>query len=246
MTTTEERLQWWREARFGLFVHWGLYSKLAGEWDGTTVKGIGEWIMHNGKIPIAEYEKLADTFNPHRFNADEWAQLAEDAGMKYFVITSKHHEGFCMFDSASNPYNIVNKTPFKRDPLKELADACNKRGIKMCFYYSQDIDWHAEGGAAHWDEIGDGPGWLPYGRPLDDFRLYLDRVVKPNLKELLSNYGPIGLIWFDTPSPLPVNRAKSSRTLSTPYSPLALSVVVSVTMSVITVVSVTTNSLLVR
>ncbi|MBT3294400.1 MAG: alpha-L-fucosidase [Verrucomicrobia bacterium] len=197
--SAEERLEWWHEVRFGMFIHWGLYASLAGEWKGEKIKGIGEWIMRNAKIPVDQYEPLADAFNPVKFDADEWTEIAKQAGMKYLVITAKHHDGFCMFDSPSNPYNIVNRTPFKRDPMKELAEACAKRGIKMCFYYSQALDWHAEGGAGHWDEIGDGKDWLSYARPPEDFRKYLDDVVKPNLRELLSNYGPIGLIWFDTP-----------------------------------------------
>lgn len=197
--TAEERLAWWHEARFGMFIHWGLYAVPAGVWQGEEIRGIGEWIMRNAKIPIPDYEKFADQFNPVKFDAEEWAELARVAGMKYLVITSKHHDGFCLFDSPSNPYNIVNRTPFKRDVMKELSVACNKRGIKLCFYYSQALDWHAEGGAGHWDEIGDGPEWLSYARPAEDFQKYLDTVVKPNLKELLTNYGPIGLIWFDTP-----------------------------------------------
>ena len=199
MTDTEERLKWWHEVRFGMFIHWGLYASLAGEWKGAKIKGIGEWIMRNAEIPVDEYEPLADDFNPVKFDAEAWAEVAKQAGMKYLVITAKHHDGFCMFDSPSNPYNIVNRTPFKRDPMKELAEACAKRGIKMCFYYSQALDWHAPGGAGHWDEVGTGKEWLSYARPPEDFRKYLDDVVKPNLRELLSNYGPIGLIWFDTP-----------------------------------------------
>ena len=195
----EERLKWWHEVRFGMFIHWGLYASLAGEWKGEKIKGIGEWIMRKAEIPVDEYEPLADDFNPVKFDAEAWAEVAKQAGMKYLVITAKHHDGFCMFNSASNPYNIVERTPFKRDPLKELAEACAKRDIKMCFYYSQALDWHAPGGAGHWDEVGTGKEWLSYARPPEDFRKYLDDVVKPNLRELLSNYGPIGLIWFDTP-----------------------------------------------
>ena len=209
----EERLKWWHEARFGMFIHWGLYAELAGEWNGEKIPGIGEWIMRNAKIPIPEYEKLAENFNPVKFDADEWAETASQAGMKYLVITAKHHDGFCMFDSASNPYNIVARTPFKRDPMKELAAACNKRGIKMCFYYSQALDWHAPGGAGHWDEIGEGKGWLSYARPPEDFQKYLDDVVKPNLRELLTNYGPIGLIWFDTPVAITPEQSASLRDL---------------------------------
>jgi alpha-L-fucosidase len=158
---------------------------------------------------------LAGQFNPVKFDADEWAELAQAAGMKYMVITSKHHDGFCMFDSMSNPYNIVAQTPLGRDVMKELAAACNKRGIKLCFYYSQAQDWHAEGGAGHWDEVGDekSNGWLAYARPPEDFQKYLDDVVKPNLRELLTNYGPIGLIWFDTPVAINKEQSESLRDL---------------------------------
>lgn len=211
--TAEERLKWWHEARFGMFIHWGLYASLAGEWKGQKTRSIGEWIMRDLKIPVPEYEALADTFNPVRFDAEEWAELARHAGMKYLVITAKHHEGFCMFDSPSNPYNIVKRTPFGRDPMKELAAACSKRGIRMCFYYSQALDWHADGGAGHWDEVGQGTGWLSYARPLEDFQKYLDTVVKPNLTELLTNYGPIGLIWFDTPVAITPAQSASLRDL---------------------------------
>lgn len=197
--TAEERLKWWHAVRFGMFIHWGLYASLAGSWKGQKTPGIGEWIMRDVKIPVDAYEQLAKDFNPVKFDAEAWAEVAKQAGMKYLVITAKHHDGFCMFDSPSNPYNIVNKTPFKRDPMKELAEACRKRDIKMCFYYSQALDWHAEGGAGHWDEIGSGEEWLSYARPPEDFQAYLHNVVKPNLRELLTNYGPIGLIWFDTP-----------------------------------------------
>lgn len=211
--TAEERLKWWHEARFGMFIHWGLYAVLAGEWNGKKQKSIGEWIMHDLQIPIDEYEKLAPQFNPVKFDAEAWAQLAQDAGMKYLVITSKHHDGFCMFDSKTNPYNIVNKTPFKRDPMKELAAACNKRGISMCFYYSQDLDWHAPGGGGHWEERDASNKWLSYTRPPEDFQKYLDEVVKPNLRELLTNYGPIGLIWFDVPVTITKQQSESLRDL---------------------------------
>jgi len=197
--TQEQRLEWWHDVRFGMFIHWGLYAVPAGEWNGEKIPGIGEWIMFNAKIPIEDYEKLASRFNPVKFDADQWAQVARQAGMKYLVITAKHHDGFCMFDSPSNPYNIVNMTPFKRDPMKELADACNKRGIRMCFYYSQAQDWHAPGGAGHWEELTEKESWTLHRPPAAAFRKYLDDVVKPNLKELLTQYGPIGLIWFDTP-----------------------------------------------
>lgn len=202
MTTTgKDALQWWHEARFGLFIHWGLYAVPAGTWQGKQIPSLGEWIMRNAQIPIAEYEALAPQFNPVKFDADAWAKLAAEAGMKYLVITSKHHDGFCMFRSASNPFNIVSATPFGRDPMAELAVACKKYGLRLCFYYSQAQDWHAPGGAGHWEEA-DGKGWhsaASYTRPHEDFAAYLENVVKPNLRELLTQYGDIGLIWFDTP-----------------------------------------------
>jgi alpha-L-fucosidase len=187
----EQRLKWWRESRFGLFIHWGLYALPAGRWKGKPVPGIGEWIMHREKIPAEEYEKLAGHFNPIRFDAKAWVQLARDAGMKYLTITSKHHDGFAMYDSKADPYNIVDATPFGRDPLKELAAECRKAGIKICFYYSQDQDWHHPGGS--------GNDWDYPDRTKEEFAQYLKTKVKPQLKELLTQYGPIGLIWFDTP-----------------------------------------------
>jgi len=201
MTEQNDRLAWWREARFGMFIHWGVYAVPAGIWKGEQVPSLGEWIMRNARIPIAEYEKLADKFNPVKFDADEWVSLAKRAGMRYIVITSKHHDGFCMFRSAANPYNIVDRTPFGRDPMKELSEACAKHGLRLCFYYSQSQDWHAPGGAGHWEEADEEGlrNWNKYPGNLERFAEYLEAVVKPNLTELLTQYGPIGLIWFDTP-----------------------------------------------
>ena len=147
--------------------------------------------MHREKIPAPDYEKLAGRFNPSRFDAGAWVQLARDAGMKYLVITSKHHDGFAMYHSRADPYNIVDATPFSRDPMKELAVECRKAGIKMCFYYSQDQDWHHPGGS--------GNDWDYPDRTKEEFAHYLKTKVKPQLRELLTQYGPIGLIWFDTP-----------------------------------------------
>jgi alpha-L-fucosidase len=187
----DKRLQWWREARFGMFIHWGLYAVPAGEWKGQPIAGIGEWIMNRAKIPVKEYEQLAGQFNPVKFNAEQWVQLAKDAGMKYIVITSKHHDGFAMYGSKVSRYNIVDATPFKRDPMKELAAACRKAGIKLCFYYSHAQDWHEPDGAGNnWDFLPD---------EKKDFARYFEAKAKPQVRELLANYGPIGLIWFDTP-----------------------------------------------
>ena len=120
----QARLAWFRDAKFGLFIHWGLYAIPAGEWKGKYVPGIGEWIMNRARIPVAEYEQLAKQWNPVKFDPDAWVQMAQDAGMKYIVITSKHHDGFALFKSAASPYNVADATPFTRDILKELADAC--------------------------------------------------------------------------------------------------------------------------
>ena len=198
----DARMQWWREARFGMFIHWGLYSIPAGTWDGKQIPGIGEWIMNNASIPVAQYKALASQFNPTGFSAQDIVALAKSAGMKYIVITSKHHDGFAMFKSEANSFNIVDATPFKRDPIRELAEECRKQGIKLGFYYSQDQDWTAPGGDAyktdhhdlpshHWDPAQDG-----------DFDTYLRTKAIPQLKELLSNYGEFpAVIWFDTPTP---------------------------------------------
>jgi alpha-L-fucosidase len=164
----QARMAWWREARFGMFIHWGVYA----------IPGRGEWYMFNQKVPITEYEKYPARFNPVQFDAREWVRLAKDAGMKYIVITSKHHDGFCMWDSKVSTYDIVDRTPFKRDPLKELAVACREEGIRLCFYYSI-MDWH------HPDASG------------ARFPLYREEYLKPELKELLTGYGPIGVLWFD-------------------------------------------------
>jgi alpha-L-fucosidase len=187
---TDPRLDWWRDAKFGMFIHWGLYAIPAGFWKGEAVSGIGEWIMLRARIPVAEYEKLAAEFNPVKFDAAGWVSLARRAGQKYLVITSKHHDGFSLFDSAVTDYDMVDATPFKRDVLKELAEECQKQGIKLGFYYSQTQDWH------HPD--GDGNDW-DYAEAQKDFDGYIRNYVAPQVRELLTNYGPIAIIWFDTP-----------------------------------------------
>jgi alpha-L-fucosidase len=196
----EARLAWFRDAKFGLFIHWGLYALPAGEWNGRTVPGLGEWIMNRAQIPVREYEPLASRFNPVKFNPDEWVQLAQDAGMKYIVITSKHHDGFAMFHSKASAYNIVDATPFKRDILKELADACQRRGMRLGFYYSQAQDWHEPNGAGNtWDF---GPD------DTKDYDRYLRSKAEPQVRELLSGYGPVALVWFDTPRMMTPERSQ--------------------------------------
>ena len=186
-----KRLEWWREARFGMFIHWGLYAVPAGEWKGRPIPGLGEWIMNHGQIPIAEYEQLAKQFDPEKFNADEWVAIAKNAGVKYIAITSKHHDGFAMFGSKASKYNIVDATPFHRDPLKELAAACRKAGIRLGFYYSQTQDWHEPDGV--------GNTWDFPDESKKNFDKYFQEKVIPQVRELLTGYGPVALIWFDTP-----------------------------------------------
>ena len=198
--TQDEKMQWFREAKFGLFIHWGLYSIPAGEWKGQAIPGIGEWIMNRAKIPVSEYEKLAPQFNPVKFDADAFAKLAEDAGMKYLVITSKHHDGFALFRSAVSRYNAYDATPLHRDVIKELAEACARRHIRFGVYYSQAQDWHEPNGAGNtWDF---GPD------EKKDFDQYLRGKAEPQVKELLTGYGPICLIWFDTPRMMEGDRGK--------------------------------------
>jgi alpha-L-fucosidase len=189
--TKDERMGWWRDARFGMFIHWGLYAVPAGTYKGERVNGIGEWIMNNGKIPVAEYEKFAGQFNPIGFNADEWVSLAKNAGMKYIVITSKHHDGFCLWDSKVTSYDVMDATPFKRDILKELAAACKKQGIKLCFYHSI-MDWHHPDAQAPFY-----PNYNDTSKSNPNFDRYVEDYLKPQLAELLTNYGPIGVLWFD-------------------------------------------------
>jgi alpha-L-fucosidase len=190
-SSRDERMKWWREARFGMFIHWGLYAVPAGEWKGKEIPGAGEWIMNTAKIPISEYEPLAREFNPVKFNADEWVRIAKNAGMKYIVITSKHHDGFCLWDSKVSDYDIVDATPFKRDILKELSEACKKQGIRLCFYHSI-MDWHhPDAQGSFYPNYNDGTKSNP------NFARYVENYMKPQIKELVTNYGPLGVLWFD-------------------------------------------------
>ncbi|MEI7534031.1 MAG: alpha-L-fucosidase [Verrucomicrobiae bacterium] len=196
----DARMQWWREARFGMFIHWGVYSVPAGYYHDKPVGSIGEWIMNNGKIPMAEYQQFAKEFNPTNFNADAWVKTAKNAGMKYIVITSKHHDGFAMFDTKASPWNIVQASPYGKDPLKDLAAACRKYGVKLGFYYSQAQDWNNGGSAINgkWDKAQE--------HDMDD---YIDKVAVPQVKEICSNYGEFpAVIWWDTPKDMNPNRAQ--------------------------------------
>ena len=203
---TTRRLEWFRDAKFGMFIHWGLYAKAAGEWNGKPSLGLSSWIMRRANdekgIPVKEYEQLAAQFNPTKFNADEWARLAVDAGMKYMVLTAKHHDGFAIYHSSVDKYNVVDATPWKRDAVKELAEACARKGIKFGFYYSQSQDWHHPYGA------GNPLDYPPIHKPSEDFSKYLSEKSLPQVRELLTNYGPIAVIWFDTPRNIPIEWTK--------------------------------------
>ncbi len=183
----DARMQWWRDARFGMFIHWGLYSVPAGEWNGKT--GYGEWIRESAQIPVGQYDQFLSQFNPTKFDADSWVKMARDAGMKYVVITTKHHDGFDLFKSKFSDFDI-DSTPFKRDIMAEMAAACKKYGLKMCWYHSI-MDWH------HPDYLPRRT-WEEATRPVDgaNFNRYV-QYLRNQVTELLTNYGPIGVMWFD-------------------------------------------------
>lgn len=191
------RGQLFAEGNYAMFIHWGVYSQLANQVDGKTYYGIGEWIMNRNMadIPTLKYQEMAGSFNPVNFDAIEIAQLAKDAGMKYIIITSKHHDGFAMYHSTVNKFNIVDATPFDRDPMKELSEACRKLGLGFGFYYSHNQDWTFPGG-------GNGPQTDEQGNPAT-FDDYFQKKCLPQVKEITSEYGPITLVWFDTPGNMP-------------------------------------------
>jgi alpha-L-fucosidase len=191
----EQRIQWWREARFGMFIHWGLYAIPAGVWkDKVHDTGYSEWLMFSEKIPAKEYEQLAGKFNPVKFDAAAWTGIAKKAGMKYLVLTTKHHDGFSMFQSKLTPYNVADATPFKRDVTRELADACRAAGLRFGCYYSIDRDWYRPQGPGNnykQNNVWDYPASTP-----EDFNRYFATFAKPQVEELLTKYRP-DLLWFD-------------------------------------------------
>lgn len=212
----DERMEWWREARFGMFIHWGVYAVPAGTYKGQKINRIGEWIMNRGKIPVADYQQFAKEFNPVKYDADAWVRMAKDAGMKYIVITAKHHDGFALFDSKATKWDIIDATPYGKDLLKPLAEACRKQGVKLGFYYSHAQDWCHPGGAAARRATTE--GWAnPDSARIDAYTAahgghwdpaqtskpmaqYIDEIAVPQVKELLSNYGDVAVLWWDTPT----------------------------------------------
>lgn len=174
-----------------MFIHWGVYSVHGGTYKGNQIPGIGEWIMHRAAIPVEEYEQYAAMFNPVFFDADAWVKLAADAGMKYMVITSKHHDGFALWDSKVSDWDVMDASPFRRDILKELAVACDRHGVRLCFYHSI-MDWHhPDAQAAFYPVYNNREASNPR------FPLYVENYMKPQLKELLTGYGDLGILWFD-------------------------------------------------
>jgi len=213
----DTRMQWWREARFGMFIHWGPYSVLGGVYNGHQQnRGGAEWIMNRCKIPVAEYQKYAATFNPVKFDAEAVVLMAKEAGMKYIIITAKHHDGFAMFKSNASKFNIVDFTPYNKDVLDALAQACRKHNMKLGFYYSQAQDWNNPGGSVARKVMSE--GWAnPDSARIDAFTAankghwdpaqmtatmdeYIDKVAVPQVKELMTNYGDVAVLWWDTPT----------------------------------------------
>ncbi len=198
--TPDSRMDWWRESRFGMFIHWGVYAVPAGTHDGKQIRHLGEWIMCNAKIPVARYKEYASEFNPVKYDPDAWMRMAKEAGMKYVVITAKHHDGFALFDSAVTDWDIVDATPYKKDLLAPLAEACREHDLKLGFYYSQAQDWTHKGGANnHWDPSHQGS--------MDD---YIKNIAVPQVRELLTKYGDDipAVLWWDTPNGMNPERAR--------------------------------------
>ncbi len=209
-----DRLRWWREARFGLFIHWGVYSVLEGYWQGKQTEPIGEWIQHSERIPMAEYRKFAKQLTLERFDATEWVALAKAAGMKYIVLTAKHADGFAMYDSKCSDYNIVKMGPSGRDPARELAEAARKAGLTMCFYYSQAVDFeHPDAPGNDWD----------FDPAKADFSRYFEEKCKPQLRELLTEYGDVGMIWFDNPRVITWEQSLELKQMMAELQPACLS-----------------------
>jgi alpha-L-fucosidase len=226
----EERMKWWREARFGMFIHWGVYAQWAGVYNGhKQARGGAEWIMNRSKIPVAEYQERAKSFNPTSYDPDQWVRMAKEAGMKYIIITAKHHDGFALFDSKASNWDIMDATAYKKDLLKPLADACRKYGIKLGFYYSQAQDWNNPGGSVARKIMAE--GWANpdsasidaytkehkgHWDPLQEtktFDQYINDVAVPQVRELLSNYGDIAVLWWDTPTNMTDEAAKKLQEL---------------------------------
>lgn len=215
-TPHDIKMEWWRDAKFGMFIHWGPYALWGGEYHGHRQRrGGAEWIMNRSKIPVEEYRRMASRFNPAHYDPEQWVLLAKSAGMKYIVMTTKHHDGFAMFQSEASPFNVVDHSAYNRDVVAQLADACCKYDIKLGFYYSQAQDWNNPGGSTARKEMSEGwpnpdslridlytaahgGSWDPAQQTatMDE---YIEKVSLPQVRELLENYGDVAVIWWDTP-----------------------------------------------
>ena len=220
--------EWFKQAKFGMMVHFGLYSLLGGEWNGKRIPFIGEWAQSYFRIPNAEYGQLTKAFNPIFFNADEWVGLAKQAGMQYIVITSKHHEGFALFKSEWDKYNSVDGTAFGRDIIAELAESCYKHGMKLGLYYSQALDWrepdgggytsgHTNCGCMSWTNDWDFPD-----NEKKDYSRCFNGKIKTQVKEILTKYGDLALIWFDTPHDIKEEQSRELYNMVKKYQPNCL------------------------
>ena len=208
LSVDDPKATYFKQCKFAMFVHWGLYSHTGGIWKGKTYHGITEWLMCTANISAADYADIAKEFNPSDFDAADFVATAKAAGMKYIIVTAKHHEGFAMFRS-KDPFNIYDATPFKRDPMAELAEECRKQGLGFGFYYSQFQDWQAYN---RWDEsLKDA-----------DFEKYFQEKCLPQIEELLTHYGKLALIWFDTPGKMTPEQSKKIVELVHRYQPEAL------------------------
>ena len=223
-----DNIKWFKEAGYGLMIHFGLYSLLGGAYKGQRSEHYAEWIQSACAIPNSETEKLAGAFNPIYFDAEEWVLFAKECGMEYIVITSKHHEGFALFKSEADSFNCYDASPFRRDIIKELSEACKKHGIKLGLYYSQDLDWHERHGGGYnsdpntcagvsWDNSWDFPN-----DGTKNFDIVYKKKMLPQIKEILTKYGEISLIWFDVPMTL--NKEQSTEIYETveKYQPSCL------------------------
>ena len=220
--------KWFREAKFGMMIHFGLYSLLAGEWKGRRMPYIGEWAQSYFRIPNAEYDRLTAAFNPILFNAEEWVLTAKRAGMKYIVVTSKHHEGFCLFKSEWDDFNVCDGTPFGRDIIAELAEACYKHGLKLGLYYSQDLDWHEpDGGGYRSGHTNCGcmswtNDWDFTDNEAKDYTRCFEGKIKTQFKEILTKYGDLAVIWCDTPNTISEAQSRELYDMIRKYQPGAL------------------------
>ena len=187
------KMDWFREAKYGLFIHWGIYSIPGGEWKGQPAPHGSEWMMRNLEIPFKDYSRLADIFNPEQLDARFYVKKAKEWGMKYLVLTAKHHDGFALYDTAVSDYSVMH-TPYGKDIVREFADACKEEGLPFGIYYSQMQDWeHPDGDGNNFD----------YKKDEKVFSRYFYEKALPQVKELLTNYGDVFLMWFDTPYDMP-------------------------------------------